>query len=272
MMRTLLLPALLCHRPARDRRCPRRAGRRRHRRPRHRPMAARNPAPRRHLGRRHARPSLRRAPDQHQRRARARRAVGRWRQRGHRRNRATLAGRLRARALAEHGDRAAGASRWTTSRSSSSPTCPIRMRRARGGRDNVGVVGIAVFREARPVAYDDVRRRPPWRTRASPRERGAAKAGGALGAIARATPPPNRIRRAATSASAPATAQREWAPCQPHRVRARERARRRRSCSCATTTTTRWWRWASCRGRIRRIGIDAPRAFPNGFVADPPRW
>ena len=75
----------------------------------------------------------------------------------------------------------AGARAWTRSRRSISPPCPTRMRRAPGRPDNVGVIGVALFRESpRPMPMEGeyagaapkpLRRRRRLRTARAPRSR-----------------------------------------------------------------------------------------------------
>lgn len=139
---------------------------------------------------------------------------------------------------------------------------------ARTGRpDNVGVIGVAVFRErVRPIMYpmpgppiaDAERRMDKAAAPAAAREASAA-ADGAYGAMQ-----PQSI---GTGHGA-----REWAPVgQTTFERASSRASQLtklryddRTALVAMGIIPRdEWRYAN---------DDAPRAFPDGFVADPPNW
>lgn len=138
---------------------------------------------------------------------------------------------------------------------------------ARTGRpDNVGVVGIAVFREK---PQSPVYRAPPMASNEMARDgmaKAAAPAPASAGAMARAEAMPQRIGTG--------HGQREWAP----------------------TTQTTFERASTRPAQITQLRYDdadalvamgvipppyapyapyartAPRAFPQGFVADPPRW
>ncbi|BAV96376.1 hypothetical protein [Lysobacter enzymogenes] len=153
---------------------------------------------------------------------------------------------------------------------------------ARTGRpDNVGVIGAAVFQERqayRPPVYPSPR---PYPTPYPPyaRAEGAAKAESRAGNAAPAAPAAERSRE---SVAADAAAQsigtghgaREWSPVsQTEFVRA--------SRSPAQVLELRYDDYGSlvARGVVPRYRDpvyrpDTPRAFPEGFVADPPsrRW
>jgi len=134
---------------------------------------------------------------------------------------------------------------------------------ARTGRpDNVGVIGIAVFREARPVAYD-MPAPPPVASGA----RRQAKAASAPSAAAES----GAADSMAAQRMGTGHGQREWSP-----VGRTEFVRASRHPSqvselryddidrlAALGIVPRHW---------PRYGYDAPRAFPGGFVPDPPRW
>ena len=141
---------------------------------------------------------------------------------------------------------------------------------ARTGRpQNVGVVGIAVFREARPVAYDYPP--PPAVAREESAERGVAKAA--------APAAQSNARDAAAESDSMARqrlgtghGQREWAPVS-------HTAFVRASRSPSQVMQLRYDDMDSlvAMGIVRRpyppyYESTQPRAFPNGFVADPPRW
>lgn len=121
---------------------------------------------------------------------------------------------------------------------------------ARTGRpDNVGVIGVAVFEEARPVAWE-----PPV-------------AYGSRDDAARASAPPAREETRAQSLGTGHGA-REWAPAQRTEfVRA--------STMPAEVTELRYDAYEAlvARGvipRPYRVAGDHPRAFPTEFVPDPP--
>ncbi|QNP41482.1 hypothetical protein [Lysobacter solisilvae (ex Woo and Kim 2020)] len=133
---------------------------------------------------------------------------------------------------------------------------------ARTGRpDNVGVIGIAVFEEARPY-YQPA---PDWRREAPIARDDAAKAA-APAAEARATE-----RDAAAQSLGTGHGEREWAPAsRTGFVRATRGA--------AQVTQLRYddYRTLVARGVLPREPRprwrdDGPDAFPAGFVADPPR-
>ena len=146
---------------------------------------------------------------------------------------------------------------------------------ARTGRpDDVGVIGIAVFTEARPIRHDSSS--PPI---AGDRgaQRSVAKASMPASAAAEASAgnreadasaPPNQ----ASQALGTGHGEREWSPvARTGFVRASSRP--------AQVTQLRYDDHATlvARGVLPRPGHlhhgDRPRAFPQGFVADPPpRW
>ena len=130
---------------------------------------------------------------------------------------------------------------------------------ARTGRPrNVGVIGIAVFEEARP-AYNPP---PLWR-----REAGAAARQAAPAAVESASADASAARQRIGTGHG----QREWSPVGTTDF---ERA----STAPAQVVTIRY----DDTSRLVALGIlphphrhlhgDAPRAFPEGFVADPPGW
>ncbi|RNF82278.1 hypothetical protein EER27_14820 [Lysobacter psychrotolerans] len=137
---------------------------------------------------------------------------------------------------------------------------------ARTGRpDNVGVIGVAVFEESRPIRYDYP---PPVagmeRDRAASKAAAPAADAAASGAM-REQSAPQRIGTG--------HGQREWSP-----VSRTDFVRASRSPSqvselryddhdnlIAIGVLPRYPRWPQPRR-------DGPEAFPNGFVADPPRW
>jgi hypothetical protein len=151
---------------------------------------------------------------------------------------------------------------------------------ARTGRPrNVGVVGVAVFREARPVAYA-----PPPMPYPAPYERDEAARESAAQPAAKAGAPapsaPSRADNAVASEEADTLqrqrlgtghGQREWSQVSHTDF---ERATR----SPSQVTELRYDDTAS----LVAMGVlprpvppywhDSPRAFPEGFVADPPRW
>ncbi len=128
-----------------------------------------------------------------------------------------------------------------------------------GSPDNIGVVGVAVFEEARRWRPEPILRRglpppaPAAQAEAAPMPAPAAS---------RATPASRRRRR-----WAPATARASSPRCAIPSSSA-PAAARRRCCSCATTAP------ATC---ARGILVDSPsrlprepQAFPNRYVPDPP--
>jgi len=150
---------------------------------------------------------------------------------------------------------------------------------ARTGRpDNVGVIGIAVFREARPIVYDE----PAPMARDSmlgDGMRGDSTRGDAQRSAAKAASPAAAESSAADSAYGGIARQsigtghgeREWSPVGRTDF---ERA----SARPAQVTQLRY----DDLNTLAALGIlprphrywshDEPDAFPAGFVADPPRW
>lgn len=142
---------------------------------------------------------------------------------------------------------------------------------ARTGRpDNVGVIGIAVFREARPIAY--YQPGPPIardEARGDMPERSAAKAGPP--AAAESSAADSAYGGIARQSIGTGHGQREWAPVGRTGF---ERA----STRPAQVTQLRY----DDVDTLAALGIlprpyrywphDEPDAFPAGFVADPPRW
>lgn len=141
---------------------------------------------------------------------------------------------------------------------------------ARTGRpDNVGVIGIAVFEEARPIQYEPA---PIWRREARvARDRaGAAKSAPPAAAEAQAQAR-NMEGDAAAQSLGTGHGEREWAPAsRTGFVRATRRP--------AQVTQLRYddYRTLAARGVLPREPRyrwhdGEPDAFPGGFVADPPR-
>ncbi len=139
---------------------------------------------------------------------------------------------------------------------------------ARTGRpDNVGVIGIAVFRERRAYPPRYPAYSPPVADAA--RERSAAKAAAPAAESAAADSAYGGVARQSIGTGHGA---REWAPVGSTRfVRASTRP--------AQLTQLRY----DDRDTLAAIGIlpppypryphaQRPRAFPQGFVPDPPRW
>lgn len=138
---------------------------------------------------------------------------------------------------------------------------------ARTGRpDNVGVVGIAVFRErqARPVyaPYE-----PPIAMGEARRESSGNKAAPSARAADSMAEPEAAPQRLGTGHG-----QREWSPVgQTEFARASSRPSQltqlryddRRALVAMGILPRHEWRYAN---------DDQPRAFPQGFVADPPNW
>lgn len=139
---------------------------------------------------------------------------------------------------------------------------------ARTGRpDNVGVIGIAVFEEARPVYYEG---EPIWRrgTAAERDATGAAKASAPAAAEARAM---DRDEAAAQQTLGTGHGEREWSP-----VSRTGFVRATRTPAQVTRLRYDDYRTLVARGVLprqpRHGWRDAePEAFPGGFVADPPR-
>lgn len=138
---------------------------------------------------------------------------------------------------------------------------------ARTGRpDNVGVIGVAVFAEARTTYYPEP---PPIyeprRSASSAKERAATQAPAAAEADAMA-------RDEAHQRLGTGHGQREWSP-------ASRTGFIRASRSPAQVTQLRYddYRTLVARGVLPRQPRyrwrdDEPHAFPHGFVADPPQW
>ena len=126
---------------------------------------------------------------------------------------------------------------------------------ARTGRpDDVGVIGIAVFREARPIALEDAVPAPL----AGAARKAAAPAAEAADAV------PQRLGTG--------HGEREWSPVG-------QTAFERASDAPDQVSCLRY----DDRARLVALGVlprrgqqpqvpHAPRAFPQGFVPDPPRW
>jgi hypothetical protein len=138
---------------------------------------------------------------------------------------------------------------------------------ARTGRpDNVGVIGIAVFQEARRYYHPQPM---PY-----PRDAPGAPEDAAAG---RAAPPAAQAEKSiardqANQGLGTGHGEREWSPVSHTGF---ERASR----TPAQVTQVRYddYRTLVARGVLprrwhERWGRDEPRAFPQGFVADPPRW
>ncbi len=138
---------------------------------------------------------------------------------------------------------------------------------ARTGRpDNVGVIGIAVFEEARPVYYPA----PIWR-REAPVARDGAQAGKAAAPAAQAETRSMESDAAAQSLGT-GHGQREWSP-----VSRTGFVRATRTPAQVTQFRYDDHRSLVARGVLPRHPDyrwprDEPDAFPGGFVADPPRW
>ena len=138
---------------------------------------------------------------------------------------------------------------------------------ARTGRpDDVGVIGIAVFTEARPILHDQPS--PPVAVERDAR-RGNGKAAAPAGAAAESTAQDHAQERAAQSLGTGHGA-REWSPVS-------RTGFKRASRHPAHISELRYDDHASlvARGVLprhpRHRRDDRPRAFPEGFVADPPR-
>ncbi|HEV8694951.1 MAG TPA: hypothetical protein VGQ93_12330, partial [Lysobacter sp.] len=139
---------------------------------------------------------------------------------------------------------------------------------ARTGRpDNVGVIGIAVFEEARPVYYEEPAPiYQPRRDASGAREkRAAAQAPASAAGEAMA-------RDEASQSLGTGHGEREWSPVShTDFIRA--------SHSPIQVSQLRYDDYSTlvARGVLPRQPRhywrdDEPHAFPNGFVADPPRW
>lgn len=143
---------------------------------------------------------------------------------------------------------------------------------ARTGRpDNVGVIGIAVFEEARPVYYEGPYEPAPiWRRDASA-ARDRAQAAKSADAAAAPAAEGRAEREAAAQTLGTGHGEREWAPVARTGF---ERATR----APAQITQLRYddYRTLVARGVLPRRPAYRwqavePDAFPGGFVADPPR-
>lgn len=136
---------------------------------------------------------------------------------------------------------------------------------ARTGRpDNVGVIGMAVFEEARPV-YETPAPIAPAADGRAPRERAASSH--APGAAAESMAREPQRQRLGTGHG-----DREWSPVS-------RTGFDRASHSPAQITQVRYddrhalvARGVLPRHAHPRWRSEEPRAFPGGFVADPPRW
>ena len=143
---------------------------------------------------------------------------------------------------------------------------------ARTGRpDNVGVIGIAVFEEARPIRYYEPA--PIYDSRrgsaAGARERDASKSAAAPPS---ASASESIARDEAAQSLGTGHGAREWAP-----VSRTEFVRASRSPSQVLQLRYDDYDTLVARGVLPRYPryphpLDEPHAFPNGFVADPPSW
>lgn len=130
---------------------------------------------------------------------------------------------------------------------------------ARTGRpDNVGVIGVAVFEEARINFEDRHGPRPPAIARSEGRDASTA------------APAAQASRESASQELGTGHGRREWSPVsRTHFVRSTRHP--------IEVSELRYddYRALVARGIVprqhRRPHRDAPRAFPDGFVADPPR-
>ncbi|MES2859206.1 MAG: hypothetical protein V4704_08525 [Pseudomonadota bacterium] len=141
---------------------------------------------------------------------------------------------------------------------------------ARTGRpDNVGVIGIAVFRERqlRPV-YTPPPASPPIATQSGARERAAGNAAKAAAPVASAD---SAMAESMPQRLGTGHGQREWAP-----VGQTEFVRASRSPQQVSQLRYDDADALVAHGILPRLHMpyarNAPSAFPNGFVADPPRW
>lgn len=142
---------------------------------------------------------------------------------------------------------------------------------ARTGRpDNVGVIGIAVFRERqlRPVYAPPPPASPPIAAQAGARERASGDAAKASSPTAAAE---QAMAEAAPQRLGTGHGQREWAPVgQTEFVRASRTPHQVSQIRYDDADTL------VALGILPRFDApharQAPKAFPNGFVADPPRW
>jgi len=141
---------------------------------------------------------------------------------------------------------------------------------ARTGRpDDVGVIGIAVFEEARPISYYEPA--PIYESRrgsgAGARERDASKANAPAAAAAESL-----AREEAAQSLGTGHGAREWAP-----VSRTDFVRASRRPSQVIQLRYDDYETLVARGLFPRYPRhpeyrDEPRAFPNGFVSDPPGW
>ena len=137
---------------------------------------------------------------------------------------------------------------------------------ARTGRpDNVGVIGVAVFREARPIAYESPA--PPPIARESRVAKAAAPAAAQADAHAESAAADGVARQRIGTGHG----QREWSP-----VGRTEFVRASRHPSQVSELRYDAYERLAALGIVPRdyryYGYDTPRAFPDGFVADPPRY
>jgi len=139
---------------------------------------------------------------------------------------------------------------------------------ARTGRpDDVGVIGIAVFTEARPIRYDQPS--PPVAT-GSDERRGSAQAAAPTGAAAESMAR-DHARDQAAQGLGTGHGARQWSPvARTGFVRASRHP--------AQVSQLRYDDYDTlvARGVLPRYPHyrrdDRPHAFPQSFVADPPRW
>ncbi|KQY49919.1 hypothetical protein ASD14_14210 [Lysobacter sp. Root494] len=136
---------------------------------------------------------------------------------------------------------------------------------ARTGRPgNVGVIGVAVFEEARPVYYEA----PAWRGPPVARDGASQAKAPTAAAEGRSV---DREEAASAQTLGTGHGQREWAPASRTGFMRATRAP-------AQVTQLRYddYRTLVARGVLprepdHRWRENAPEAFPQGFVADPPR-
>lgn len=136
--------------------------------------------------------------------------------------------------------------------------------------DNVGVIGIAVFRErqVRPMYAPPPSSPPPVAAQSGARERAA---GHAAKASAPAASADRAMAESAPQRLGTGHGQREWAPVgQTEFTRASHTPQQvsQLRYDDADTLVTR----GILPGTRAPLARRAPRAFPSGFVADPPRW
>jgi hypothetical protein len=144
---------------------------------------------------------------------------------------------------------------------------------ARTGRpDNVGVIGIAVFREARPIAWEPP---PPPIARNEARDGARSEARAQSGNAAKATAPAAAAEADAYGGLAQQRigtghGQREWSPVGHtdfvRASRSPEQVSELRYDDLDTLVAL----GVVPRPYLPRYREPAPRAFPDGFVADPP--